>query len=107
MQTFNLKKMEVYPYEQRDKNVLYETDTFKTRLIELKAGDKMPPDEPCKMESYAIFYIILGKIGITVNGEYDEPEEGHCVMAEPGNYRMEAKAPSKLMGVQIQPTEKL
>lgn len=105
MQTFNLNKMRAFPYEQRDKNVLYETDTFKTRLIELKAGDKMPPGEPCKMESHVIFYIISGKIGITIDGEYSEAGEGHCVIAEPGNYQMDAKAPTKIMGVQIQPTE--
>lgn len=86
--------------------MLDKTNTFKTRLIELKAGDKMPPEEPCKMESHVIFYIISGKIGITIDGDYSETAEGHCVIAQPGNYRMEAKAPSKIMGVQIQSTEK-
>ncbi|MGM0532062.1 MAG: hypothetical protein ACQER7_12005 [Bacteroidota bacterium] len=106
MHTFNLKNLEALPYEQRDKNVLYETDTFKTRLIELKEGDTMPPDKPCRMESHVVFYIIAGKVGITINSEYSEPEEGYCVIAEPGKYQMEAKAPSKILGVQIQPIEK-
>ena len=105
MQTFNLKSASAFPYELRDKNVLYETEAFKTRLIELKEGEKLPPEEPCKMESYVIFYVMSGKIGITINGEYSEPEEGHCVISEPGSYRMEAKAPSKILGVQIQNTE--
>ena len=106
MKTFNLNEMKAYPYEQRDKNVLYEADNFKTRLIELNEVEKMPPGEPCQMESYLIFYIISGKIGITIDGEYSEPEEGHCVIAEPGNYQMKAKAPSKIMGIQIKQTEK-
>ena len=104
MQTFNLKAMKAYPYEQRDKNELYKTDTFKTRIIELTEGEKLPPDEPCRMESHVIFYVISGKIGITINGEYSVLEEDHCVISEPGSYQMEAKEDSKLLGIQIAKT---
>lgn len=106
MHLFNLKSISAYPYDQRGKNVLYKADNFKTRIIELKEGEKLPPDKPCKMESYVIFYLVSGKIGITVNGEYGELEEDHCVISEPGNYQMEAKAPSKILGIQIQKTGK-
>ncbi|MFO7790447.1 MAG: hypothetical protein R6V32_07740 [Bacteroidales bacterium] len=58
MHTFNLRSMEAYPYEQRDKNVLYKTDHFKTRIIELKEGEKLPPDEPCEMDDFVVFYLV-------------------------------------------------
>ncbi|MFO8001545.1 MAG: hypothetical protein R6U46_09885 [Marinilabilia sp.] len=106
MQIFNLKSMEVFPYEQRDKNVLYQDDNFKTRIIELKEGEKLPPHGPCEMVSYVVFYLISGKIGVTINGEYNEPEQGHCIISEPDNYQMEAKLPTRILGIQIQPSEK-
>ena len=85
MQTFNLGSIKAFPYEQRDKNVLYQTNAFKTRIIELTEGEKLPPDEPCRMESHVIFYVVSGKIGITINGEYSLLEEDHCVISEPGS----------------------
>ncbi len=106
MQTFNFRTMEAYPYDQRDKNVLYQTGDFKTRIIELKTGEKLPPDEPCKMESHVIFYVVSGKIGITIDGEHSELEEDHCVISAPGSYQMEAKEDCKLLGIQIKKTEK-
>jgi mannose-6-phosphate isomerase-like protein (cupin superfamily) len=96
--------MKAYPYEKRDKNVLYKTGHFKTRIIELTEGEKLPPDEPCRMESHVIFYVVSGKIGITINGEYRVLEEDHCVISEPGSYQMEAKENSKLLGIQISNT---
>lgn len=105
MQTFNLKSMEVFPYEQREKNVLYQGDNFKTRIIELKEGEKLPPHVPCEMDSYVVFYLMSGKIGISINGEYNEPEQGQCIISEPGSYQMEAKAPTRILGIQIQPSE--
>ncbi|MFO8234070.1 MAG: hypothetical protein R6U04_01510 [Bacteroidales bacterium] len=104
MPIFNLNSMSAFPYKQRDKNVLYKTDNFKTRIIELKEGEKLPPEEPCEMESHVIFYVVSGKIGITIDGEYEEAEEGHCVISEPGSYQMEAKKDSKLLGIQITKT---
>lgn len=104
MQTFNLGAIKAYPYEKRDKNVLYKTGHFKTRIIELTESEKLPPNEPCQMESHVIFYVVSGKIGITINGEYSLLEEDHCVISEPGSYQMEAKEDSKLLGIQISNT---
>lgn len=102
MHLINLKSMQASPYNERLKNVLYKTDTFKLRVIELKAGEKLPPDGPCVMESYVIFYILSGKIGITINEEYNEAEDGFCVVAEPGSYRLETQTTSKILGIQIE-----
>ena len=101
MQLFNLKSMEAFPYEQRDKNELYRAENFKVRIIELQPGEKLPPEEPCKMETHVIFYVVSGRIGLTVNEEYRELEEGACFVSEPAYYQMEAKEHTKLMGVQI------
>ncbi len=101
MHLINLKSIQAAPYSERHKNELYKTDAFKVRIIELKSGEKLPPDSPCKMESYVIFYILSGKTGITVNGEYSEAKEGFCIVAEPGYYRIEAKTDTKILGIQI------
>lgn len=93
--------MQAAPYGERHKNELYKTDAFKVRIIELEEREKLPPDGLCEMETYVIFNILAGKTGITVNGEYNEAEEGFCVVAEPGNFRLEAKTNCKILGIQI------
>jgi len=45
MKVFDLDKMSALPYEQREKNVFYHTNEFKTRIIELPAGGQMPTCE--------------------------------------------------------------
>jgi len=102
MKIFDLQSTSAYPYEQRDKNVLYQGETFKTRIIELKEGEKLPPDEPCKMETSVIFYIVSGRIGLSIDKEYTEAGKDQCVISEPALYQMEALEPTKILGVQIQ-----
>ena len=41
MKVFNLGEMEVFPYDQRGKNVFYQTDEFKTRIIGFFGSLKM------------------------------------------------------------------
>ena len=101
MQIFDLKSMQAYPYEQRDKNVFYRTDEFKVRIIELKKEEKMPPHDACKMESNVIFYVVWGTIGVTINEQYTELHQGQCIISEPAIYQIEAKEPSRVMGIQI------
>lgn len=36
MQVFDLKAMGAYPYEERDKSILYKAKEFKARIIELR-----------------------------------------------------------------------
>ncbi|MEF8809686.1 MAG: hypothetical protein V5A47_02095 [Bacteroidales bacterium] len=106
MKTFDLRSMSAYPYEQRDKNVLYQAEAFKTRIIELKEGEKLPPDEPCEMETYVIFYIVSGRVRLNIDNEYTEADKDQCVISEPGLYQMEALEPTKILGVQIQKPDK-
>ncbi len=106
MKIFDLQAMSAYPYEQRDKNVLYQGETFKTRIIELKKGEKLPPDEPCEMETSVIFYVVSGRIGLNIDNEYDEAGKDQCVISEPALYQMEALEPTKILGIQIQKSKK-
>ena len=48
MKVFDLNEIAALPYEQRDKNVFYQTKEFKTRIIELPPGGEMPI---CEMAS--------------------------------------------------------
>ena len=102
MKILDLQSTSAYPYEQRDKNVLYQGETFKTRIIELKGGEKLPPDEPCEMETYVIFYIVSGRIGLNIDNEYAEAGKDQCVISEPALYQMKALEPTKILGIQIQ-----
>jgi len=105
MKLLDLKSMHALPYGERHKNELYKTDDFKVRIIELKTGEKLPPDGPCEMESHVIFYIVSGRIGIKIDNEYTEAGKDQCVISEPGNYQMEALEATKIMGIQIQKSE--
>jgi len=102
MKTIDLQSVSAYPYEQRDKNVLYQAETFKTRIIEQKEGEKLPPDEPCEMETYVIFYIVWGRIRLNINDQYTEAGKDQCVISEPALYQMEALEQTKMLGIQIQ-----
>ena len=64
MEIFDLNRIKSYPYKDRDKNVFYATDEFKTRIIDLAADEEIPV---CQMASYVIFYVLTGEAVITVN----------------------------------------
>ena len=55
MQIFNLNTMKASPYEERGKNVFYKAEKFKTRIIDLAAGEGIPE---CEMSSHVIFYVL-------------------------------------------------
>ncbi|MDZ7739669.1 MAG: hypothetical protein U5K32_11520 [Bacteroidales bacterium] len=105
MKLLDLKSMHAFPYGERHKNELYKTDVFKVRIIELKTGEKLPPDGPCEMETYVIFHIVSGRIVINIDKEHAEAGEDQWVISEPGNYQMEALEDTKIMGIQIQKRE--
>ncbi len=98
MKILDLKTMPVFPYEERDKNVFYQTDTFKTRMVELPPGGEMPP---CDMEWHVLFYVIKGKVTVSVNLEEHPLTEGQVLISEPGQYSMHSEEGVRLLGVQI------
>ena len=98
MQIIDLKKMISNPYEEREKNVFYNAEEFKARLIKLPADGNMPT---CEMDSYVIFYVIEGAVDVTVNQETTTIKEGGCLISEPAKLSMRTKDGVKIMGIQI------
>lgn len=95
---FDLKGMEVFPYEQRDRNVFYEAGEFKLRLTELPPGGEIPS---CRMETHVVFYVINGEAEVTVDGEGAVLREGQCLVTGPAHISMRTEGGVRLMGVQV------
>jgi len=98
MQVFDLKAMESYPYEERDKNVFYQAKEFKARIIELRPGGEMPT---CKMTSYVIFYVIDGTAEVNINQEIAFIKEGQCLITDPATLSMRTNDGVKIIGIQV------
>jgi len=98
MKVYDMKRMESYPYEEREKNAFYKAKEFKTRIIELPSGGEMPT---CEMKSYVIFYVVSGSAEVSVNGEINNLEEGQCLITEPATLSMATSDGVKIMGIQI------
>ncbi len=98
MKVYDLKTMQSYPYEERDKNVFYKAKEFKARIIELPPRGEMPT---CEMESYVIFFVVNGAAEVSVNEETANLETGQCLITEPATLSMKTKDGVKIMGVQI------
>jgi len=98
MNVFDLNTMKAYPYEERDKNVLYRTLEFKARIIELPPGGTMPE---CQMESYVVFAVINGEAAVTVDQKEMFVKAGHCLITEPAILSMKTSTGVKILGMQI------
>jgi len=98
MQLFDLKNMPSYPYAERQKNIFFQQDEFKARLIDLKPGGAMPS---CEMESSVLFYVISGSAQVTVNNESAELVAGKCLISEPATLSMKSESGVRMMGIQI------
>jgi quercetin dioxygenase-like cupin family protein len=98
MKVFDLNKMTALPYEQRERNVFYQTKEFKTRMIELPPGGEMPT---CEMASHVIFYVLDGEVKVTINSETVELREKQCLITEPAIISMKTENGVRLMGIQV------
>ena len=98
MQIFDLNKMQSFPYGERDKNVFYRTDEFKTRIIGLSAGEKIPE---CDMSSHVIFYVIEGEAIVSVNDEKKVISSGMCLITVPARLSLKTSSGVKILGIQI------
>ena len=98
MKVFDLSEMKAFPYEERERNVFYQSKEFRTRIIELLPGGQMPT---CEMASYVIFYVLDGKAEVTVNSETAVLKEKQCLITEPATISMMTESGARLMGVQI------
>lgn len=98
MQIFDLSEIEGFPYEQREKNVFYQADEFKARIIVLPPGGGMPP---CEMAQHVIFHVLDGAVQISANTETALLTKNHCLITKPATISMKTKNGARLMGIQI------
>jgi quercetin dioxygenase-like cupin family protein len=98
MKAFDLTKIKGFPYEKREKNVFYQVKEFKTRIIELPPGGKMPP---CKMSEHVIFVVLDGEVTVEVNSEKMRLREKTCLVAEPADLSMHTQKGVRMLGIQI------
>lgn len=96
---FDLKTLPVYPYEQREKNVFFSTEGFKARIIVLSPGEQMPE---CDMHTAVLFYVVVGEVEVTVDGDVQRLTDGHCLIGGPGRFSMRTTGGVRLLGVQIE-----
>lgn len=101
MEIFDFNKIEGKPYEERHKNVLYKTEDFKIRVIDLPENGTMPE---CNMETYVVFVVMHGRVDITINGQVHSLKEKQSLASEPAVFSMKTTEGAKLMGIQIKKT---
>jgi len=99
---FDLMSIDSEAYEKREKNVFFQNELFKTRIIDLKPGGRLPD---CQMDSFVMFYVVKGEVLLRKNNESAILKENQVFITEPALLSMETCAGARLMGVQIN-TEK-
>ncbi len=95
---FDTMNLEAESYENRKVNVFFENDLFKTRVIVLKQGEKIPE---CQMSDYVMFYVVKGEIMLRKNAEESILKENKLFITEPALLSMETNTGARLLGVQI------
>jgi quercetin dioxygenase-like cupin family protein len=98
MEIFDLMNVTAQGYENRQVNVIYQNDFFKTRVIVLEAGGKIPE---CQMDTYVMFYVVKGEVLLKKNEDTSPLKENQVFITEPALLSMESKTGARLMGVQI------
>lgn len=98
MEIFDLMNLKAQGYENRQVNVFFQNDLFKTRVIVLEAGEKIPE---CQMDSYVMFYVVKGEVFLRKNDESSVLKENQVFITEPAILSMETKSGTRLMGLQI------
>jgi mannose-6-phosphate isomerase class I len=99
---FDLVNMEPEAYEQREKNVFFQNDLFKTRVIDLKPEQRIPD---CQMDSFVMFYVVRGEVLLKKDDESATLKENQVFISEPALLSMETRTGAKLMGVEIKTRE--
>ena len=98
MQIFNLDSIKTFPYEERDKNVFFKSKEFKTRIISLLPGEKIPE---CEMASYVIFIVLEGEVNVKVNKGKANLVKNQCLITEPSLISMQSIKGARILGIQI------
>jgi len=98
MEIFDLMKLGAQGYENRGSNVFYQNELFKTRIIVLEAGGKIPE---CQMDSFVMFYVVEGEVLLRKNDEFSTLKENQVFITEPALLSMETTSGARIMGIQI------
>ena len=98
MEIFDLNNILVHPFEERDRNVLFQNETFKVRLIRVDPGGEIPP---CTMATNVLFCVLQGEGIITVNGKTNQVKSHSLIITNPATISMRSKDGMKLLGIQI------
>ena len=98
MNIYDLMKLKVEGYKNRNANVFFQNELFKMRVIRLEAGGRIPA---CQMDSYVLFYVVKGEVLLRKNDESSILRENQVFITEPAMLSMESAAGARLMGIQI------
>lgn len=95
---FDFNKLSGLSYEERHKNVLYETDEFKIRIVDLPENESLPE---CDMATHVILVVLQGHVDVTIYGVVHHLSEKQSLVSEPALFSMHSQKGAKLMGIQI------
>lgn len=98
MEIFDLMEVAAQGYENRQVNVFYQNDLFKTRVIVLEAGGEIPE---CQMDTYVMFYVVKGEVVLKKNEETSALKENQVFITEPALLSMKSDVGARLMGIQF------
>ena len=98
MEIYDLMELAAQGYENRQMNVFYQNDLFKTRVIILEAGGEIPA---CQMDTYVMFYVVKGEVLLRKNEETSVLKENQVFITEPALLSMTSESGARLMGVQF------
>jgi quercetin dioxygenase-like cupin family protein len=98
MEIFDLMGLAAQGYENRQVNVFFQNDQFKTRVIVLDAGGAIPE---CQMDSHVLFYVVKGEVLLSKNDESSVLKENQLFISEPARLSMKSTTGARLMGIQI------
>jgi len=98
MKTFDLNARKALGHAQREKNVFYETQEFKMRIVGLNPGEGLPP---CEMASHVVFLCLEGKVEVSVGTEKASLSPGQGLAAGPALFAMTSETGARLLGIQI------
>ncbi|MEX2369631.1 MAG: hypothetical protein WD578_01405 [Bacteroidales bacterium] len=98
MKIFDTKALQAFPFSERQRNVFFQVEEFKMRIIELESGQQLPD---CQMNSYVVFSLVSGEVEVIVDYQKSLLKEGELLVSEPARFSMKALKASRLVGIQI------
>ena len=98
IKVFDLNDIHVHPFEERERNVIFQSETFKVRLIQLEAGGEIPP---CNMAMNVLFCILQGEGVIVVNEVSNQVKPHSLIITPPATISMKSEKGMRVLGIQI------